>query len=145
MSLYRYRPHPHIEHRQEQGPVRVADQVKPERSNWYTRGNARLAIWVTAGVGSMSCAWLFAGLAFAGLPAALKPGNIGLLFWISSDFLQLTLLSVILVGQNILGAAADRRSELTFKDAEAVLAEALKIQEHLAAQDRVLEHLTGHG
>lgn len=91
----------------------------------------------------MTCAWLFAGLAFAGLPTALQPGNIGLLFWISSDFLQLTLLSVIIVGQNILGRAADKRSELTFKDAEAILHECLELQAHLQVQDKVLEHLIG--
>lgn len=89
----------------------------------------------------MTCAWLFAALAFAGLPTALKPGNIGFLFWFSSDLLQLTLLSVIIVGQNIQAQASDKRSEQTYKDAEAVLAEALKIQEHLQAQDAILEKL----
>jgi hypothetical protein len=77
------------------------------------------------------------------LPTALKPGNIGFLFWFSSDLLQLTLLSVIIVGQNIQAQASDKRSEQTFLDAEAVLAEALKIQEHLAAQDALLTKLTG--
>jgi hypothetical protein len=57
--------------------------------------------------------------------------------WISQTFLQLVLLSVIIVGQNVL-AAADKRSEATYNDADAVLHEAVKIQEHLAAQDKVL-------
>ena len=43
----------------------------------------------------------------------------------------------IIVGQNVL-AAADKRSEATYNDADAVLHEAVKIQEHLAAQDTVL-------
>jgi hypothetical protein len=140
-DTYLHVPHPHIELRKRQGPVKVADQLN--RGNWYTRGNAWLAVKITALVGSMTCAWLFTGLAFAGLPVALKPGNIGLLFWISSDLLQLTLLSVIIVGQNIQGKASDVRAEQTYKDAEAVLAEALKIQEHLAAQDKILEGITG--
>lgn len=133
MKPYVHVPHPHIERRKETGPVRVRDQFK--RDNWYRRINAKIAVWVTVAVGSMTCAWLFGLLAFAGLPTALKPGNIGLLFWISSDFLQLTLLSVIIVGQNIQAQAADKRAEQTYQDAEAVLHEALQIQDHLAAQD----------
>lgn len=91
----------------------------------------------------MTCAYAFAVLAVAGLPVALKPGNIGFLFWFSSDLLQLTLLSVIIVGQNIQASAADKRAEQTYQDAEAVLHEALQIQEHLQAQDAVLERLIG--
>ena len=133
MSLYQHIPHPHVEHRKKTGPVKVQDQLK--RDNWYKRVNARIAVWVTVGVGSMTCAWLFGLLAFAGLPTALKPGNIGLLFWISSDFLQLTLLSVIIVGQNIQALAADKRAEQTYLDAEAGLHEQQQAALHLAAQD----------
>jgi len=89
----------------------------------------------------MWCAYAFAILAIAGLPTALKPGNIGLLFWISSDLLQLTLLSVILVGQNILAKAADKRAEQTYNDAEAILHEAIEIQKHLAAQDEIIQRV----
>ena len=131
--------HPHVLARREQGPVQTDAQRK--RSNWYSRVNSRIAVWVTVSVGSMTCAWLFALLAFAGLPTALKPGNIGFLFWFSSDLLQLTLLSVIIVGQNIQAAASDKRAEQTYLDAEAVLHEAIQIQDHLAAQDAVIEHI----
>ena len=37
--------------------------------------------------------------------------------------------------------ASDRRATLTFEDAEAVLHEAVQIQQHLAAQDMVLQQL----
>jgi phosphoribosyl-ATP pyrophosphohydrolase len=43
--------------------------------------------------------------------------------------------------QNVLAAAADKRSEATYNDADAVLHEAVKIQEHLLAQDQVLSDL----
>jgi hypothetical protein len=46
-----------------------------------------------------------------------------------------------IVGQNVLAAAADKRSEATYNDADAVLHEAVMIQEHLLAQDKVLESL----
>jgi hypothetical protein len=64
-----------------------------------------------------------------------------LVSWISQTFLQLVLLSVIIVGQNVLAAAADKRSEATYEDAAAVLHEAVQIQRHLASQDKVLEAL----
>ena len=139
-TVFEHIPHWHIAARKEQGPVRAADQHK--RSGWYTRVNAKIAIWATAGVGSMSCAWLFALLAIAGLRTAMSPGNIGLLFWFSSDFLQLTLLSVIMVGQNIAALAGDKRAEQTYLDAESTLHECLQLQAHLAAQDDVLTALT---
>lgn len=144
-GVYTHVPHPWHEQRRQQGPVKVQDQIRSASRfrwlNWYARANAKIAVWVTVGVGSMTCAWLFAGLAIAGLPTAMKPGNIGLLFWISSDFLQLTLLSIIIVGQNILAVASNKRADQTFRDAEAVLHEALQIQAHLAAQDTILERL----
>ncbi|HEX6511909.1 MAG TPA: hypothetical protein VF157_06400, partial [Chloroflexota bacterium] len=60
---------------------------------------------------------------------------------ISQTFLQLVLLSVIMVGQNVQSMAADKRAEATYEDADAVLHEAVKIQEHLSAQDKVLDGL----
>ncbi len=49
-------------------------------------------------------------------------------------------LPIIIVGQNIQGAAADKRAQQTYDDAEAVLHEALQIQQHLKVQDRHLQH-----
>ena len=46
-----------------------------------------------------------------------------------------------MVGQNVLAAAADKRSEATYEDADAVLQEAVKIQEHLLAQDQAIGEL----
>ena len=54
---------------------------------------------------------------------------------------QLVLLSVILVGQNEQAEASEQRADATYRAAEAVLHEALQIQEHLVAQDLVLERL----
>jgi hypothetical protein len=73
--------------------------------------------------------------------SAAAHSAVTLVSWISQTFLQLVLLSVIIVGQNVLAAAADKRSEATYNDADAVLHEDVKIQEHLAAQDKVLDAL----
>ncbi len=61
--------------------------------------------------------------------------------WISQTFLQLTLLSIIMVGQQVLNEASDRRAASTYADAEAILQEAQQIQAHLLAQDAALELL----
>lgn len=83
--------------------------------------NAKLAVFLTNMVGSMWCAYVFAILAFIGLPAALKPGGEGVIAWIAQTFLQLVLLSVIMVGQNVQSAAADARAQHTYDDTVAIL------------------------
>jgi hypothetical protein len=83
--------------------------------------NAKFAVLITRLVGTMWCAYVFAAIAFIGLGPALKPGGEGIVSWIAQTFLQLVLLSVIMVGQNVQSLAADARSANTFKDAEAIL------------------------
>ena len=111
--------------------------------------NDRLGLWVTRHVGTMWCAYLFALIALISLPTVLKQagfpigfdfggGTVILIAWIAQTFLQLVLLSVIMVGQDVQSKAADKRAEMTYKDAEAVLQEAREIQRHLATQDTQL-------
>ena len=142
-AIYDYLPHHRTKEKIEgvvPGPVKVSDQLPTGSA--AARFNARLAVKVTDGVGTMWCAYAFAGLAIVSLPSAISSHNpVVLVSWISQTFLQLVLLSVIIVGQNVLAAAADKRSEATYNDADAVLHEAVKIQEHLLAQDQVLSEL----
>jgi hypothetical protein len=137
MSLYQHIPHPHIAMHARRGPVKVEDQLP--RGNAIQRFNARVAVRVTKMVGSMWCAYLFAAFDLLSLPAAIKGGISTIVAWVAQTFLQLVLLSIIMVGQNVQSAAADKRSEDTYVDAEAVLHEAQQIQAHLAAQDAALE------
>jgi hypothetical protein len=137
VSLYSHVPHPHVARRKAEGPVKTTAQLP--RGSAYARFNTRVALAVTHAVGSMTCAWCFAAIALISLPAAITSGSVIIIVsWVAQTFLQLVLLAVIIVGQNIQAAGADKRAEQTFLDAEAVLAEATKIQEHLAAQDSVL-------
>jgi hypothetical protein len=103
--------------------------------------NGRLAKVITEKVGTMWCAYLFAILALVALPSAIKGGALSMVQWVSQTFLQLVLLSIIMVGQQVIGAASDERSINTYNDAEAVLHEAQQIQDHLAVQDAALEAL----
>jgi hypothetical protein len=138
---YTHVPHPHIESRKKQGPVKVADQLP--RRNAFNRFNAWLAIKITNGVGTMVCAYIFGIIAFISLPAAIQSGQlIVIISWIAQTFLQLVLLSIIIVGQNIAATASDKRAESTYQDADATLHEAEEIQKHLLAQDTALGDLT---
>jgi hypothetical protein len=83
--------------------------------------NAKIAVFLTNIVGSMWCAYLFAGIALIGLPPALKPGGEGIIAWIAQTFLQLVLLSVIMVGQNVQSVASDLRSQHTYDDTVQIL------------------------
>jgi hypothetical protein len=75
------------------------------------------------------------------LSSAIKQRTYFIIVWMSSSFLQLVLLPIIVVGQNIQGAAAHKRSDDTYKDAEAVLKESEEIQNHLLAQDKAISDI----
>ena len=105
------------------------------------RFNARFGLKITLIVGTMWAAYLFTILALFALPSALQQGTYFVVVWLSSSFLQLVLLPIIIVGQNIQAAAADKRAEDTYKDAEAVLKESEEIQKHLLAQDQAISDI----
>ena len=109
--------------------AKTADHMNADTT--YARVGKWLAVKVTTGVGSMTCAYLFALIALISLPAILSqagwvsfpkwmvaPGLILIVAWIAQTFLQLVLLSIIIVGQNISAAASDARAAKTFEDAE---------------------------
>jgi hypothetical protein len=99
--------------------------------------NAKFAVFITKGVGSMGCAYLFSLIALCSLPAILtqarwvpadtfphfliSPGLILIVAWVAQTYIQLVLLSVIMVGQNVQSLASDARAEGTFKDTETIL------------------------
>jgi hypothetical protein len=140
--LYEHIPHPHIERRVQEGPVKVADQHPT--GNAVTRFNTRLALFITRVVGSMWCAYAFAAFDCISLPTAIHLGTAAIISWIAQTFLQLVLLSIIMVGQNVQAQASDARAEQTYKDASAALHEALEIQAHLTAQDDRIEKIVAH-
>jgi hypothetical protein len=84
--------------------------------------NGWIASKITSMVGTMWCAYLFAGIALISLPSVLKTGDpVAIVAWVAQTFLQLVLLSVIMVGQKVQGDAADARSIATFHDTEVIL------------------------
>lgn len=97
--------------------------------------NKKIALGVTHVVGSMWCAYIFSVLSLVSLPAVLTEafslkvfphwlvsvGLIALVAWIAQTFLQLVLLSVIMVGQGVQQEASDARAAKTFEDVEHII------------------------
>jgi hypothetical protein len=106
-------PHPRIEERAKIGPHLTKHE--------HIGLNGRLAMLITNMVSTMWCAYLFAIIALISLPAAIEGGTATIVSWIAQTFLQLVLLSVIMVGQKVAARASDKQAMQTFKDTEAVL------------------------
>jgi hypothetical protein len=130
---FEHRPHPRIAERTKAGP--------PTSSAEAVGVNGRIALTLTTVVGTMWCAYAFAALALVVLPEALGGGILPLVQWVSQTFIQLVMLSVIMVGQNIMGRASDKRAVMTYKDADATFHETEQIQAHLRQQDEAINAL----
>ncbi len=84
--------------------------------------NAKLALVITRSVGTMACAYVFAVIAFISLPAAINSGQVIIIVaWVAQTFLQLVLLSIIMVGQTVQSTASDARAAKEFEDTETIL------------------------
>ena len=125
--------HPRIALRKQSPPPKTTDEA--------TGFNGKLALLITKAVGSMWCAYLFAAFDLLSLPAAIRGGIQSIVSWVAQTFLQLVLLSIIMVGQDVQAKAADKRSEQTYSDAEAILHECLELQRHLGVQDDALKKM----
>ncbi|HZB97528.1 MAG TPA: DUF1003 domain-containing protein [Candidatus Sulfotelmatobacter sp.] len=138
MALFNHVPHPRIRQRRTEHPAQTSDE--------QVGFNGRLGAWITEKVGTM-WAFYFAALFMAGWMLLATVGILTfdpypfpfLLFL--GNIVQLLLMFVIMVGQQVLGRAADKRAMQTYSDAEAILHECLQLQAHLQAQDVVLERM----
>jgi hypothetical protein len=66
------------------------------------RFNEWLAGKIANGVATMWCAYLFAAIALISLPRAIESADtIIIISWVAQTFLQLVLLSIIMVGQKV--------------------------------------------
>ena len=78
------------------------------------RFNLWLAEKITTGVATMWCAYIFAAIALISLPKAIKSGDtIVIVSWIAQTFLQLVLLSIIMVGQQVQSASVEQKIDET--------------------------------
>jgi hypothetical protein len=130
---FQHEAHPRITARKEVGPPTVAAQ--------HVGVNGRIGLALPSAVGTMWCAYAFAILAVLVLPQAIAGGMLTFVQWLSQTFIQLVMLSVIMVGQNVLGRASDQRAAMTYEDADATFHEAGQIQAHLGLQDEAISAL----
>jgi uncharacterized membrane protein len=137
-ELFHYKPHPRVAERKQTPPPKVDDE--------HVGFNGGLAALITKGVGNMWAFYAVAiamGLWMAGLGATLFGDTYpwSLMLLIFGGIIQMLLMIAIMVGQQVLGGAADKRATQTYKDAEAILHECRQLQEHLQSQDGVMVQL----
>ena len=141
VSLLETSPHPWIQQHRVQPPPQAIDQA--------VSLNGRFAAWLTERLGSMWAFYLAAGtqVVWIGLAAIgvqrFDPYPFAFMTFLST-LAQLIFMLVIMVGQDVLGRAADRRSEQTFLDADAILYECGRMKARMTAQDRVIDSLSGY-
>src|SRR5215472_11988618 len=122
-------------------PPKVADE--------HVGFNGRLAAAMTKAVGTMWVVYFTTAFVLVWVAAGtwgplrhFDPYPFAFLLFMG-NVVQLLLVFVILVGQQVLGRAADRRSARTFQDAETILGEVSKLHDHLAEQDDLLNRGIG--
>ncbi len=94
--------------------------------NRVVKFNRALALKITAAVGTMAMAYIFAVIAFISLPAAISSKSvIVIVSWVAQTFLQLVLLSIIIVGQNLQAAHQQAKADVDHHNLQLLL----KIQE----------------
>ena len=117
--------------------------------------NRRVAEKVTSFVSTMWCAYIFAALALISLPAAIRSGDVVIIVaWIAQTFLQLVLLSIIMVGQKSSSASVEEMIRETHtaslgefelaKEARAIADQELKELKKIASEmHQVLRDIEG--
>jgi hypothetical protein len=106
------------------------------------RLNAAVAVGITKVVGTMYCAYVFTLIALVALPAAIQQGSPTVLVnWLSSNFLQLVLLPIIIVGQKVISAAQDARAEADHETLSALHQMSIQQIEILNGQNQILDLL----
>lgn len=132
---------------------------KPRNVNEVHRSQMSLmnkvGLKITLAVGTMTCAIVFAIITLVSLPSVLQQTFAGghfqpilIVGWIAQTFLQLVLLSIIMVGQNVQGNHAEIRANeeyqttmTSYKDLETVLKHLNDQDVELLKQTKMLEEL----
>lgn len=98
----------------------------PKRPSIAQRVNDKIAIFITNIVGTMWCAYAFSIMVMLPL---YYPSALNIVQFISSAFLQLVLLPLIMVGQNVLSRSSEDRAK---KDHKMLIDEHRLLKEELA-------------
>jgi len=101
----------------------------------------KIAVFITSLVGTMWCAIAFTLLALISLPDAIAGGKATIISWIAQTFLQLVLLSVIMVGQNLQNKHSEARADANFDVSVKAEIEIETIIQHLENQNQILSEI----
>lgn len=113
--------------------------MKEVSMNALSSFNKMLAARITSMVSTMWCAYLFALIALISLPSAIKSHDIIVIVaWVAQTFLQLVLLSIIMVGQNVQSESVEQKINETH---EASLGEFELAKESREIANRELKEL----
>jgi uncharacterized membrane protein len=141
VSTHTAKPHAYFQEHKRQKPPKVVDE--------HVGFNGALAVFITRSVGTMWAVYTITGfilvwmaLSIWGPLHSVDPYPFAFLLFLG-NVAELMLLSIILVGQSVLGAAADKRALQTYQDAEAILHEVEQLHQHLLEQDKVLNQGIG--
>ena len=89
----------------------------------------------------MWMAYTFATIAIIGLlgiEGIISPTAAILVAWVSQTFIQLTLLPIIMVGQNVLGRKSEIQADEAFKTTQNSYHDIEQVMAHLSNQDKEL-------
>jgi len=111
---------------------------------WINNFNQKIARKITSFVSTMWCAYVFAAIALISLPAAIKTGDpIVIIAWVAQTFLQLVLLSIIMVGQDASTRGMQQKIDETHTASLGEFELAKKSQEIANKEMAQLRELTG--
>ena len=123
------------------GTISNSNQLHKESLSFQEK----LASKITNVVGSMECAYIFAFIALISLPDAIKGGTATTISWIAQTFLQLVLLSIIMVGQKVESKRAEIKANQDFEINRKYDDEIEEILKHLENQNQdfytILKHI----
>jgi non-ribosomal peptide synthetase component E (peptide arylation enzyme) len=127
MEDQRYTHYKHI-------PINVNALVSLERKT--ANFSDKTALFLTKSVGTMACAYAFAVLAIIGMPGLLPPAVAVWVQWVSQTFIQLVMLSILMVGQRLMS----RHQELQSDEAHPLAKKLCADLETIIAQNNELIH-----
>jgi hypothetical protein len=126
--LFHHQPRPH-----QPRNVNVLHEAEKAAAGF----NQKLATLLTRAVGTMICAYIFTILAIIGFPG-FNATPTQWVQWVSQTLIQLVMLSVIMVGQGILGRKQELQSDEQYRTTINIYHDIEQIMQHLSAQDAEL-------
>ena len=125
----------------------VAGTLRPPHANERHAASLtpldRVALRITSLVGSMACVAIFCCISLVALPSVIRAGSSTLwVAWLSSQFLQLVLLPLLMVGQNLLGRHSEERAQADFEVNQKAFADTEAILTRLESIDSKILTLT---